>query len=100
MRNTAGSAAAPAARCRNLRRGSFIGCLSKMQRRDASLRLDVGRPDHLRPLDGIRLDDDSKLLRRIEGRLLNKIPATYPFRDFPEYGGLMSYGASLRDAIR
>src|SRR5262245_9902667 len=32
--------------------------------------------------------------------MLNKIPATYPFRDFPEYGGLMSYGASLRDAIR
>jgi len=32
--------------------------------------------------------------------MLNKIPATYPFRDFPEYGGLMSYGASLRDTIR
>src|SRR5262249_52730462 len=32
--------------------------------------------------------------------MLHKIPATYPFRDFPEYGGLMSYGASLRDAIR
>jgi putative tryptophan/tyrosine transport system substrate-binding protein len=32
--------------------------------------------------------------------MLHKIPATYPWRDFPEYGGLMSYGASLRDAIR
>src|SRR5262245_18881330 len=28
------------------------------------------------------------------------IPATYPFREFPEAGGLMSYGASLRDALR
>src|SRR5262249_2032427 len=31
-------------------RGSFIACLSEMQRRDASLGLDVGRPDHLAPL--------------------------------------------------
>jgi putative tryptophan/tyrosine transport system substrate-binding protein len=28
------------------------------------------------------------------------IPAAYPFREFPEAGGLMSYGASLRDALR
>ena len=37
------------------------------------LRLDVGRPDHLRPLGGIRLDDDNKLLWRIEGRLKTEL---------------------------
>ena len=29
-----------------------------------------------------------------------KIPGIYPFVDFPEAGGLMSYGASLSDAYR
>jgi putative tryptophan/tyrosine transport system substrate-binding protein len=32
--------------------------------------------------------------------MLHKLPAIYPVRDFPEAGGLMSYGASLRDTIR
>ena len=32
--------------------------------------------------------------------MLHRIPATYPYRDYPEAGGLMSYGASLREAIR
>jgi putative tryptophan/tyrosine transport system substrate-binding protein len=32
--------------------------------------------------------------------MLHRSPVIYPFREFPEYGGLMSYGASLRDAIR
>src|SRR5262245_42987940 len=51
MRETAGSAAAPAARCRNcLRWGSFMASLS--ERRDASFCLDVRRPDHLAPLLG------------------------------------------------
>src|SRR5215471_3894439 len=71
MRDAAGSAAAPAARCRKVRRGSFMASLS--ERRDASFRLDVGRPDHPRPLGGIRLDDDSKLLRRIEGHLKTEL---------------------------
>jgi putative ABC transport system substrate-binding protein len=31
---------------------------------------------------------------------IHKIPATYPFRDFADAGGLMSYGANLRDATR
>jgi putative ABC transport system substrate-binding protein len=31
---------------------------------------------------------------------IHRVPATYPFRDFAEAGGLMSYGASLRDTIR
>ena len=41
--------------------------------------------------------------RRVQFALqavLHKIPTIYPFREFPEAGGLMSYGASLRDAIR
>jgi putative ABC transport system substrate-binding protein len=29
-----------------------------------------------------------------------KVPATYPLRDCAEAGGLMSYGASLKDAFR
>ena len=32
--------------------------------------------------------------------MLHRIPATYPLRDFADAGGLMSYGASLWDAIR
>ena len=31
---------------------------------------------------------------------IQKVPATYPLREFPEAGGLMSYGASLKDAFR
>jgi putative tryptophan/tyrosine transport system substrate-binding protein len=41
--------------------------------------------------------------RRVQFALLavlRKLPATYPWRDFAEVGGLMSYGASLRDALR
>jgi putative ABC transport system substrate-binding protein len=41
--------------------------------------------------------------RRVQLALLtaaHKLPATYPLRDFAEAGGLMSYGASLRDALR
>jgi putative ABC transport system substrate-binding protein len=30
----------------------------------------------------------------------NAIPASYPFRDFPLAGGLMSYGADLLDIHR
>ena len=32
--------------------------------------------------------------------MLHRVPAIYPTRDFAEAGGLMSYGASLRDTIR
>jgi putative tryptophan/tyrosine transport system substrate-binding protein len=32
--------------------------------------------------------------------LRHAIPAAFPFRDFAEAGGLMSYGASLTDAYR
>jgi ABC-type uncharacterized transport system substrate-binding protein len=31
--------------------------------------------------------------------MTHKVPATYPARDFAEVGGLMSYGASLHEAI-
>jgi putative ABC transport system substrate-binding protein len=31
---------------------------------------------------------------------LHKVPAAYPGRQYPEVGGLMSYGASLSDAMR
>ena len=29
-----------------------------------------------------------------------RLPAIYPLREFPEVGGLMSYGANLRDQFR
>jgi putative ABC transport system substrate-binding protein len=32
--------------------------------------------------------------------MLHRLPAIYPLREFPEAGGLMSYGANLRDAYR
>jgi putative ABC transport system substrate-binding protein len=41
--------------------------------------------------------------RRVQFALqttLHKLPATYPVREYAEVGGLMSYGASLREAIR
>src|SRR5262245_66409304 len=41
--------------------------------------------------------------RRVQLALLaaiHRIPAIYPWRDFVEVGGLMSYGASLKDAYR
>src|ERR1700688_4236170 len=51
MRGMAGSAATPAARCRNCLRGSFM----------ASLRLDVGCPDHFGPFLGFAGDELSKV---------------------------------------
>jgi ABC-type uncharacterized transport system substrate-binding protein len=42
-------------------------------------------------------------LRRVQLAILaatNRIPATYPVREFAEAGGLMSYGASVDDALR
>jgi putative ABC transport system substrate-binding protein len=41
--------------------------------------------------------------RRVQLALLaavHRVPAIYPVRQFPEVGGLMSYGASLADAYR
>jgi putative ABC transport system substrate-binding protein len=41
--------------------------------------------------------------RRVQLALLaalHKIPAAYPWRDFVDAGGLMSYGPSLKDAYR
>src|SRR5262249_47053069 len=41
--------------------------------------------------------------RRVQLALLaaiHRIPAIYPWRDFVESGGLMSYGASLTDGYR
>jgi ABC-type uncharacterized transport system substrate-binding protein len=47
----------------------------------------------------------SNLFRREHGRLLDlaarhRLPAVYPWRDFVDAGGLMSYGASLTDLSR
>src|SRR5262249_60758595 len=88
MRQTAGRAAAPAARCRKFRRGSFIPFLSACRRR-ASFRLDVGRPGDRPPLI------DLCLVVGIEGlpRLLfarRKLPAAVseaPFRGGGGAGG-------------
>ena len=41
--------------------------------------------------------------RRVQLAMLgvaHKLPATYPWRDFVDAGGLMSYGASLKEAFR
>ena len=43
------------------------------------------------------------LIRRsqvVQRAAFHRIPAGYPLRDFADIGGLMSYGASLRDAYR
>src|SRR5262249_45633778 len=50
IRDTAGRAAAPTARCRNcLRWGSFMAILPEIWSLWSLFRLDVGRPDHLGP---------------------------------------------------
>src|SRR5262245_63198135 len=62
-RDTVGSAAAPAARCRKyLRWGSFISDLPGIRATvgfPQSLRLDVGHPDHLAPFPGLVGDEFS-----------------------------------------
>src|SRR5262245_9338199 len=58
-----------AARRRRLRDAEIVGGevswppSLQCGRCDALFRLDIGGADYLRPLGGIRLDDDSKLLR-------------------------------------
>jgi putative ABC transport system substrate-binding protein len=43
---------------------------------------------------------DSQRLRLVELAARNAIPTMYPWRDFVEAGGLLSYGNSLNDALR
>jgi putative ABC transport system substrate-binding protein len=56
------------------------------------------RPDALfAPVSSFLMD------RRVQLALqaaIYRVPATYPLREFAEAGGLMSYGASLKDAFR
>src|SRR5262249_33734181 len=61
MRDTVGSAAATAARCRKFRRGSFMISLPRTL---WSLRLDVGRHDHLAPFLGFVGDELAEIGRR------------------------------------
>jgi len=61
-------------------------------------RMAVDRPDALFITSSAFL-----LVRRVQLVQLaafHRIPTAYPLRDFAEAGGLMSYGASLRDAYR
>src|SRR5262245_35718979 len=70
-RDAAGSAAAPAARCRKFRRGSFIA-LSLHFSGDGlpqSLRLDVRGPDHLSPLLAVGSDPRAEFLRTARDRV-------------------------------
>src|SRR5215510_2134897 len=62
-----GSAAAPAARCRKFRRGSFITSLSEMPVKLRSFRLDVCRADHLAPLFGFLLKPPPVIRGRAAG---------------------------------
>jgi putative ABC transport system substrate-binding protein len=43
---------------------------------------------------------DSNRLRVVELAARNAIPTMYPWRDFVDAGGLLSYGNSLNDAVR
>jgi putative tryptophan/tyrosine transport system substrate-binding protein len=57
-----------------------------------------------RPVDAVMVGTDGFLITRRDQivALASRyaIPGIYPFVDFPEAGGLMSYGASLSDAYR
>src|SRR6516162_4161373 len=61
MRDTAWSTAAPAARCRNLRRGSFISPSQRIIEILVSVRLDACELDHLAPLLGFVCDELAKV---------------------------------------
>src|SRR5262245_32580332 len=56
------------------------------------------RPDAL--LVGIDPFFNSRRVQLVHLATLHKMPASYPARDFAEAGGLMSYGADIRDAWR
>src|SRR5258708_33501957 len=43
---------------------------------------------------------DSNRLRLVDLAARNAVPTMYPWRDFAEAGGLLSYGNSLNDALR
>ena len=56
------------------------------------------RPDALfAPVSSFLVDRRVQLVLQAA---IYRIPATYPLREFAEAGGLMSYGASLKDAFR
>ena len=42
----------------------------------------------------------SRRVQLVHLATLHKVPATYTLRQFPEIGGLMSYGTSVTDAYR
>jgi putative ABC transport system substrate-binding protein len=42
----------------------------------------------------------SRRVQLVHLATLHKVPAIYSLREFPELGGLMSYGTSIRDAYR
>jgi putative ABC transport system substrate-binding protein len=56
------------------------------------------RPDALFVSPGPFMTSRRVQLAQLAAR--HALPATYPLRDYPEAGGLMSYGASVTDALR
>jgi putative tryptophan/tyrosine transport system substrate-binding protein len=54
--------------------------------------------------DALFIDGDpfynARRVQLVHLATLHKVPASYQSRDFPEYGGLMSYGSNLTDAYR
>ena len=56
------------------------------------------RPEALVILSAPMLDAHAG--RIAEWAVKNRLPSIYPFQDFPEAGGLMSYGPDLKDNFR
>jgi putative ABC transport system substrate-binding protein len=54
--------------------------------------------DAIMPNDGPENWDNRRLIVELAEK--QRLPAIYPFREFVEAGGLMSYGSSVADSVR
>ena len=85
--------------------GRAMGLQIEVVRASTSREIDAAFATFVRQCpDALFVDGDpffnARRVQLVHLATLNKLPASYQSRDFPEYGGLMSYGSNLTDAYR
>jgi putative ABC transport system substrate-binding protein len=85
--------------------GRALGLQIQVVRASTSREIDAVFAIFVRELpDALFVDGDpffnARRVQLVHLATLHKVPASYQSRDFPEYGGLMSYGSNLTDAYR